>query len=334
MTLEANRVELARAQRDLEKAIQAIRDRRELLDDTSRAAQDEVAKLKRDLLDAQRRANFEMTRLMREDLPRVMARTEARAAMRVDQEPPAGWIGVYFSGAPDEVVISNNGEKTVRYHAYPLIVSVEPGSPAERAGISAGDRLLSLGGVDMTTGALSLERLLQPGRTVPVRVKRAGDVRTVVVNVGRRPDDFVFTMMPPPAPGTPPQPPVLEGPGSRVRIMRTPGSAPVATVAPMPPMPPMSLMGPMGLAGAELTPMQPDLAEYFGTGHGLLVVRLSPGTPAERAGLRAGDVILGADGTELRTIRTFQMVLERAGDRSVKIDFLRKREKKSATLTW
>lgn len=51
------------------------------------------------------------------------------------------------------------------------------------------------------------------------------------------------------------------------------------------------------IAGAELQPLNPELAEFFGGAErGLVVLQVLPGTPASRLGLRPGDVIVEAAG--------------------------------------
>lgn len=45
------------------------------------------------------------------------------------------------------------------------------------------------------------------------------------------------------------------------------------------------------VGGAELSPLNPQLAGYFGVEDGLLVLQVLEGTPAHEAGLEAGDVI-------------------------------------------
>jgi S1-C subfamily serine protease len=69
-----------------------------------------------------------------------------------------------------------------------LVSGVEPGSPAERAGLLLGDAILSLDGRGVASAGdllplLDEERI---GRTVPVRLVRAGEVRDAAVEVGAR----------------------------------------------------------------------------------------------------------------------------------------------------
>jgi S1-C subfamily serine protease len=70
-----------------------------------------------------------------------------------------------------------------------MIVALEPGAPAERAGLLLGDVVLALGGrptsdVDDVLAALGGDAV---GRTLDARLLRAGEVRTVPVTVGEPP---------------------------------------------------------------------------------------------------------------------------------------------------
>ena len=60
-----------------------------------------------------------------------------------------------------------------------------------------------------------------------------------------------------------------------------------------------------GLVGQSLTQ---DLAEGFGleTPGGVIVAKVYPGGPADRAGVRAGDVILGLDGRRVTDVESFR----------------------------
>jgi S1-C subfamily serine protease len=50
--------------------------------------------------------------------------------------------------------------------------------------------------------------------------------------------------------------------------------------------------------GIIYLPVTPELSEYYGLGveYGALITEVTPGSPADRAGLRAGDVILSFNG--------------------------------------
>ena len=58
-----------------------------------------------------------------------------------------------------------------------------------------------------------------------------------------------------------------------------------------------------GWLGVVLQPLTPDLAASFGVEgrKGALISEVSPGSPADKAGLKAGDVVLEVDGQEVAT---------------------------------
>jgi len=81
-----------------------------------------------------------------------------------------------------------------------------------------------------------------------------------------------------------------------------------------------------GYLGAEMQNLDPELATAFGLkqAQGAVLVKIVPGSPAEKAGLRPGDVVTGANGRAVRDaagLRT-QVGLLRVGEK-IALDVLR-----------
>lgn len=244
------------------------------------------------------------------------------ATMAHDMAEPRGWVGISY-WSPSATEWTRRGMAIV-HKAYPVVVSVEPGSPAQRAGLAAGDTLLAFNGVSVLSRAIVIDTLLVPGRRIEVRIRRDGDERTIPVTVSRRP------MLAPPA-------------ALRMGQMPMPDVAPTPQPAvPAPPAPgvpaPRALGFAMGsewaLAGAELARMNDDLADVFGVSRGVLVLRVGHGTPAARAGLKGGDVIVSVDGTPIASPLGFQQALERSTDHAVQLDVIRKKRPIRVRLAW
>lgn len=95
--------------------------------------------------------------------------------------------------------------------------------------------------------------------------------------------------------------------------------------------------GERSVAGAEVTPLEPELAEYFrGAREGLLVLRVARGSPADRAGLRPGDVITGAgtDGRRrsLESVEELRHALARPDQAPVELRLVRQGRARTVTL--
>ncbi|ROH88774.1 PDZ domain-containing protein [Stagnimonas aquatica] len=179
-----------------------------------------------------------------------------------------------------------------------LVTAVTPGSGAEKAGIQSGDLILSANGQSLELAedarpgpGLTLRqtlRELEPGATVSLAVERGGKRKTVSV-MAQRQD----------APSAPDFDIERFGPRGDLLLPRMPGEP---GALPPPPGPRFGrlMAGPLGGPGFQLARLDEDLAGYFKTREGVLVVKAPPvieGAPA----LKSGDVIQSINGQPVRS---------------------------------
>jgi serine protease Do/serine protease DegQ len=91
-----------------------------------------------------------------------------------------------------------------------------------------------------------------------------------------------------------------------------------------------------GWLGVGIQPLSPDLAEAFGAKgeKGILVNRVVPGSPAERIGLRTGDILVAFGKTHLAGVKEFQrQIASTAPGTAVPLEFFREGRRIGATVT-
>jgi S1-C subfamily serine protease len=248
-------------------------------------------------------------------------------------EEPSGWFGVTIN---ENGSIDEHGDAF--FTGYPVVTTVEPGSPAEKAGVKKGDILITFNDHDMKGSAVALRDWLQPGSSFVVRLRRDGAAKQVRGTVGNRPAGFGkrVTLI-----WTAPE----EGEGSMATGM---SSAPNPTMnvrlrTPLPAKLPPVMLGPFSFgggvypfAGAEFTALNPDLSEALGVKHeGVFVTTVLDGSPARAAGLRGGDIVLSADSIRLDGPLALVRAIRESNDRSIKLGILRiekNRQKKPQTI--
>jgi membrane-associated protease RseP (regulator of RpoE activity) len=91
--------------------------------------------------------------------------------------------------------------------------------------------------------------------------------------------------------------------------------------------------GASAFAGADLTDMNPDLGEYFGTKNGVLVLAVPDGTPAARAGLEAGDIVTKVDGAAVSSVVELRRTVEKARRGApIKLEIVRHQKSRTVEL--
>lgn len=267
---------------------------------------------------------------------RVLTQTRAR----LSSAARTGYIGITLSPTNNHVRVRGSGELFVRYFEFPTILSVEPSSPAERAGLQRADLVLAYNDIDVRR-ELPMHEVLRPGRSVKIRVRRDGLDRDVTLTVaeppanvlGRR-NDFLI-------PGSPDRQERVYAPSIRTRVPGSPESAGDRQ---------MMIIEPgaspragaefrfamrRGLAGAELAPITGGLASALGVRRGLLVIAVAPRSVAATSGLREGDIVLKADGRDVDDIPSLSRAMQaQEGARALTLETLRKKKKRTVRLTW
>lgn len=258
-----------------------------------------------------------------------------------------GWIGIVVSGAPTEVRIENN-EMFLRYLTYPEIASVDPSSPAQRAGLYPGDTLMAYNGRDVRRDEISMTKLLRPKATVHVRVRRDGKEKELPVVVAEAPPRIKLRrnaeMGDPGAPwvAVAPSAPMLPRtafapPPPRRPALPSRDDGPVVARTPRMPIAPGFELAPSGIAGAQMTTVSEAMKRSWNLPAGVLVTMVPAGSPAAESGLEDGDVILRANQRPVARFNDLREQIARAwdeGERSVTLEVRRGKQRRTVTLRW
>ncbi len=196
------------------------------------------------------------------------------------------------------------------------IVEVKAKSPAELAKLKAGDLIVRIDGRDISSGLVFTReiRKRKPSQEIVIGVKRDGADKDIKVKLGE----------------------YTEEEGLRELESRFPNLFFQSDPRPNAPVPNLEnyfFMENRKYIGVTLQELTKDLAGYFGAkdGKGLLVTEFAPESPAQKAGLKIGDVLLKADGRILETITDLTDIIDgKKKDDKIKLDILR--DKKTMSL--
>lgn len=203
------------------------------------------------------------------------------------------------------------------------ITMVDQDAPAGKAGLKEHDVILTLNG----TAVESVEQFRRmihetpPGRVISMGISRSGQPMTVKVQLADRnkgygygygygPDAKSFHFEMPEIPAIPAMPDI---------------DIPVSIV----------VVHSSARSGLMVENLTPQLGDFFGAknGQGVLIRSVEKGSRADKAGFRAGDVIIKINGEPIHDSGDFSHALRERKNNSVNVSILRDKKEQTLTLT-
>jgi len=186
-----------------------------------------------------------------------------------------GWLGVLFQPLDDELAEAFGLDDT----RGAVVTNVSPGSPAEKAGMKAGDVIVEVGDHRLQSGRQLPSKVaaLDPGAKVSIAVIRDGKRRELKVVIGELPDDLGGLPTPKPKSQQP------EGEATRL--------------------------------GFAVSDLDDGLRRQLGATEverGVVVMQVEPGSAASRV-LERGDIVVEVNRDPVRDAADFERRLEKLG---------------------
>lgn len=202
------------------------------------------------------------------------------------------------------------------------ITILDHDAPAGKVGLRVHDVILSMNGKDVTNASQFKQRLrAEPaGRRLKLVVNRDGEVQTISVQMADRrkveqeAKQEITNLNPPVAAQG-----FLSGGSSAV-----------------PPMPGGGFhlwgLGSSFHIGALVEPLTPQMEDFLGVSNGIIVKSVAHRSAADRAGLKAHDVILQVGSDSIATTSDWERLLRASGGKAVPVSILRDRNRETVWL--
>ncbi len=224
---------------------------------------------------------------------------------------PASYLGVGFQDVDAERArtLKLAEERGVE------VTKIEDGSPASKAGLQLRDVILEYNGqrVEGTSTFMRFVKETPAGREIKLTVSRSGQMQTVPLTTAARKQSVARSAG-----------------GWQVQIPELP-EMPVIV---MPDMPQPNMSWSNGNLGISAEGVSGEFAEFFGAKAGVLIRSVRKDTPAERAGLRVGDLIVRFDDVAVASVRQISAKIRNEGDkRTFTVALMRNKAEMSLPVT-
>lgn len=206
--------------------------------------------------------------------------TSMAGAIEPQEKSQGGWLGVYLQDISPDMKDAMDLKSTEGVQ----VTEVVENSPAEKAGLESKDVILGFaekgepGSFEKVEDAAGLKRMVKgasPGEAVKLKILRDGKDKVVTVTLSEAPESEFYSENLPQLPRTKTKKPDANTyffsfySGSRI--------------------------------GVKVQDLSEQLGDYFGVadGEGALITEVEEDMPAQKAGLKAGDVIVEVDGKKI-----------------------------------
>jgi serine protease Do len=238
------------------------------------------------------------------------------------------YIGIQVQEITNEN-FSKFGLSTVRGVGIEKVVE---NSPAAQAGLQTNDVIVRFEGEEVTS-VLKLTRLISeiaPDHTAKVTVLRGGTEREIDVTLGKsewpqiQSGNFRFENLP----ALPTMPDLPRTPLPQIRVLPPAAGDNESNVF-------IWRGGANRQIGVSTAPLTKQLGDYFGIaeGRGLLIKNVRENSPAAKAGLKAGDVIIEIEGKEVKGMTDLIRILNENKEGDVSLTIIRDKNRQTVRVT-
>lgn len=196
------------------------------------------------------------------------------------------------------------------------VTMVDQDAPAGKAGLKEHDVILTMNGTTIESGA-QLRRMIHetpPGRVVSFGLSRDGQPMTVKVQLADKHKEF--SLLGPKVKDFPMPMPDVHLPDIDIPSIN------------------MVVVTQSARSGLTVENITPQLGEFFGVknGNGVLVRAVDKGSRADKAGFRAGDVIVKVNDQSIHDTSDFAHAIRSRNGGSVSVGFIREKKEQNLNL--
>jgi C-terminal processing protease CtpA/Prc len=207
------------------------------------------------------------------------------------------WMGVYTQTVDRE--LADVFDLSIKYGA--IVNEVVEDSPADEAGVKEDDVIIEINGSRITDSDELTDEIheMEPGDEIVIKIMRENNEQEITLALGSRKLKW-----------------------SGLRDIYEPGRHSYSL---------SYFSEDQSYIGVSITGLSKQLGEYFGVddGAGVLITEVEEESPAEEAGLKAGDVIIAVDGEETENSSDLQEIIrEREEGEKVTVSVVRDKNKK------